>query len=358
MWYFCAMKEVDYIVVGLGLAGIAFCEELEKHNKPYVVVDGGEAGASRVAGGMYNPVILKRYTLPWKAGESMDLVPSYFKGLSKKLGQQLSRPLPVLRIFSSVEDQNNWYSTSDGDNLGRFMESEIIREERKGISAPFHYGKVKESGWVNVPLFLDLYRNYLDENKHLQSEIFEHDQLKFTEHHVIYQNIKTKHIVFAEGYGMKKNPYFNSLPLVGNKGEYITIRAPKLEADAAVKSPFFIIPLGKDLYKVGATFNWKEKDNAPTASAREELLNKLKKVLTCDFEVVSQEAGVRPTTGDRRPLLGRHPNYPNLVLFNGLGTRGIMMAPFLAQLLFAHLEEGTELPAEVDIIRFWKKLKI
>ena len=29
------MKEIDYIVVGLGIAGITFCEELEKNKKTF-----------------------------------------------------------------------------------------------------------------------------------------------------------------------------------------------------------------------------------------------------------------------------------------------------------------------------------
>ena len=58
------MKEVDYIIVGLGLAGIAFAEHCERANKRFVVFDQGGDGASRVAAGLYNPVILKRYSLP------------------------------------------------------------------------------------------------------------------------------------------------------------------------------------------------------------------------------------------------------------------------------------------------------
>ena len=352
------MKEVDYIIVGLGLAGIAFCEELEKHRKSFVVFDGGRPGASRVSGGIYNPVILKRYTLPWKAEESMELVPTYYAGLSKKLGRKIHKPLPVLRIFSSVEDQNNWFTASAKQGLSHFMEDGILRENRTGVSAPYHVGKVKGTGWVNVPLLLDLYRSYLVEKKLFFSEEFQHDKIDIEDGFVFYKNVRARFIVFTEGYGMKNNPYFNKLPLVGNKGEYIIIKAEKLEDNAAVKSNFFIIPLGQNLYKVGATFNWKEKDTVPTETAREEILATLNKVLTCDFEVMGQEAGIRPTTGDRRPLLGSHPRYPNLVLFNGLGTRGIMMSPYLACILYEHLEQGKELLDKVNIMRFPKKMKI
>ena len=78
---------------------------------------------------------------------------------------------------------------------------------------------------------------------------------------------------------MKKNPFFNKLPLNGTKGELLTIHAPELKLDDIIKSAIFILPLGDDLYKVGATFNWSDKTNTPTAEGRKELEEKLKSVL-------------------------------------------------------------------------------
>ena len=64
---------VDYLVVGLGLAGISFCEVLEKEGKSFKVITDNSQQASQVAGGLYNPVILKRFTLAWKAKEQVEL---------------------------------------------------------------------------------------------------------------------------------------------------------------------------------------------------------------------------------------------------------------------------------------------
>ena len=355
MPYFYRMHKVDYIVVGLGLAGIAFCEQLKSHDKSFVVIDNARLGASRVSGGMINPVVLKRYTLAWRAEEQMDLMPGYYGGLSKKLKTEIFKHIPVLRAFASIEDQNNWCSASGNKNLERFMEGEIIKNPEMNVAAPYHFGKVRETAWVNVPLLLDSYKDYLQNSGQFMLEQFEHDRISFQDDDVSYKNIRARHIVFAEGYGIKNNRFFKNVPLVGNKGEYIIIKAEDLKFDEAIKSHFFIIPLGNSLYKVGATFNWKDKNTDPSEDARREILEKLKKTITCPFQVVGQEAGVRPTTGDRRPLLGKHPHYPQLVLFNGLGTRGILMSPYLAQLLYHHLEKDIKLPHEVDISRFSKK---
>jgi hypothetical protein len=53
-----------------------------------------------------------------------------------------------------------------------------------------------------------------------------YQSIQFHEDGIQYNNIKTKQIVFAEGFGLHANPYFNYLPLDGTKGELFIIKAP------------------------------------------------------------------------------------------------------------------------------------
>jgi glycine/D-amino acid oxidase-like deaminating enzyme len=125
-----------------------------------------------------------------------------------------------------------------------------------------------------------------------------------------------------------------------------------LNLEVAIKTSIFILPVGNDLYKVGATYNWTDKTNTPTQEGKEELLTELKILIQCDFEVIDHYAGIRPTVKDRKPMLGSHPIHKNLHLLNGLGTRGVMLAPSMAKMLFDHIEHGTDLDAQVNIQRF------
>ena len=70
---------------------------------------------------------------------------------------------------------------------------------------------------------------------------------------------------------------------------------------------------------------------------------------------MNQTAGIRPTVKDRRPMVGVHSEYKELVVLNGLGTRGVMIAPTVAKNLFNHLEKAEDLDAEIDIKRFTLK---
>ncbi len=151
---------------------------------------------------------------------------------------------------------------------------------------------------------------------------------------------------------MRGNPYFSYLPLHGVKGELLIIKAPDLNLDVIVNTSIFILPLGQQLFKVGATYHWDDKTNLPTSEGRIELVNRLKEFLSCDFEVVSHFAGIRPTVQDRRPLVGTHSKYRNLHLLNGLGTRGVMIGPSMALALFNHIEFDEPLQPEINIKRF------
>ena len=111
---------IDYIVVGLGLAGISFCEQLQAHKKDFKVVADGSQTSSLVAGGLYNPVILKRFTLAWNADAQLEKAIPFYKGLEAKLGVQLDYKIPILRKFASIEEQNLWFEAADKKRLDQF----------------------------------------------------------------------------------------------------------------------------------------------------------------------------------------------------------------------------------------------
>lgn len=106
------------------------------------------------------------------------------------------------------------------------------------------------------------------------------------------------------------------------------------------------------MYRVGATYKWKDKTNAPTEECKLELLQKLNTFLKCPYEVVDHVAGIRPTVSDRKPLVGRHPEYKNMYLLNGLGSRGVMIAPMASMQLYALIEDKRALDPEMDLSRF------
>ncbi|CAZ95204.1 NAD(P)/FAD-dependent oxidoreductase [Zobellia galactanivorans] len=346
---------VDYIIVGLGLAGISFCEQLEGHNKTFKVINDNSQTSSKVAGGLYNPVILKRFTLAWQADEQLKEAKSFYADLEAKLKVRLDYGLPVYRRFHSAEEQNQWFEASDKKGLGKFLSTDLIPNTNAGIDAPFGFGEVKHTGRIDTEALLSSYKKYLLEKALLLEETFDFDNLRHTEEGVAYGTLRAKRIVFAEGYGLKSNPFFNYLPLQGSKGEYLMVKAPDLKEDKAIKSAIFIIPQGGDVYRVGANYERNDKTNTPTEAAKNGLLDKLRAVLKCDFELIDQVAGIRPTVEDRKPLVGRHPKMEHMYVLNGFGSRGVLIGPSASKQLYGFVENREALDPQLDIARFTQK---
>lgn len=344
--------QVNYIVIGIGLAGISFCEQLKANNKTFVVFDNNSQQSSTVAGGLYNPVVLKRFTPVWRCKEQLELALPMYAALEMAFNVKLDYKIPVYRKFASLEEQNDWFSASDKPILSDYLSSKIIKNSNESIDAPFGFGEVLETGRLDVKALLDIYKAHLLKEGLLLETEFNYNDLQIQENSIAYNQITAKYIVFAEGFGIKQNPFFNNLPLLPAKGELIIIHAPNLNIDFVLKAGVFLIPLNDDLYIVGATYGWKDLSNETTSKAEEELLAKLKKIIHCDFKVVNQVAGVRPTVKDRRPLVGQHSEYKNMFVLNGLGTRGVMIAPYVALQLFNFIENKIPLEKEIDIKRF------
>ena len=342
----------DYIIVGSGLASIMFAEQLRLHKKSFIVISNRSQQASVVASGLYNPVVLKRFTSTWNAASHLEIAIPKYAALEHLLGRKLDYVLPIHRVFSSVKEQNNWFLACDKPLLASFLNPKLVENTNPSVKAPFGFGAVNHTGRIDTQTLIESYRNFLINLNQFKEETFDYKDLTDTTEGVEYQSLKAQYVVFTEGFGIHKNPYFKHLPLEGTKGELITIHAPALKLESILKSSIFVIPMEEDRYLVGSTYEWTDKTNAPTQEAKIELLEKLQRLIDCKFEVVDQRAGIRPTVVDRRPLVGQHPNHKCMYVLNGLGTRGVLVAPSMAEALYNSIEKNIPLPEEIDINRF------
>ena len=347
---------LDYLIVGSGLAGISFAETALQHQKNFLIIDNQSQNASLIAGGLYNPVILKRFSEVWQAEQQLVVLDSFYQKLESKLQIKVDNKIPILRKFFSIEEQNNWFAASDNKMLAPFLSLDLVTTKYHGINSPFNYGQVLQTGYVDTKLLLNAYKKYLLDHNLLLEETFDYHSIQFFDDGVQYKNTKAKQIIFAEGFGLHANPFFNYLPLDGTKGELFIIKAPNLNLEVIINTSVFILPLGKDLFKVGATYNWRDKTSNPSEEGRTELLARIYEILDCEFEIIAHFAGVRPTVRDRKPLVGTHPQFSRLHILNGLGTRGVMLGPSMAIALFELIEHQKPLDKVIDIKRYENKI--
>ena len=342
----------DFIIVGGGLAGISFAETCYLNNKPFTLISDAYHNSSLVAAGIYNPVILKRFSLPQDAKLHLDYMKPFYGAIEKRLDIKFDFELPVYRKFASIEEQNDWFMAADKPALEPFLFPQVVHDKYEYAPSPYGFGKVLYTGYVDTNVLMHGYHKYLKDNGNLVEETVTYRDLLVTDEYVSCKGIKAKHIVFAEGFGLHSNPYFNYLPLDGTKGELLVIKAPDLNLNVAVNAGVFILPMGNDMYKVGATYEWYDKTAKTTDAGKTELIEKLNEVITCKYEIVQHLAGIRPTTKDRKSLVGTHYTYKNVHLLNGLGTRGVMLGPYMAKLLYESIAFGTEIKREINLNRF------
>ena len=347
---------IDYIIVGCGIAGISFAETCLLHNKTIMVFENGSQNSSQIAAGIYNPVILKRFSGFNNAQNQLNIAKQFYKNIEQKLNVNIDYELPVLRKFTSIEEQNNWFVAADKPNLNSFLSLNLINSKFSHIDSPFNYGKVLQTGFVDTKIYLAFYKTFLKKQNCYTNESFNYQLIDFHNDFINYKDIKCKNIVFAEGFGLHKNPFFNYLPLDGTKGELIIIKAEKLDLNVILNAGLYFVPLGNNLFKVGATYNWDDKSKEGTENGKAELIDKIKSVINCEFEVMEQLSGIRPTVKDRKPLLGSHHIHKDLHLLNGLGTRGVLLGPEMAEILYNYIENKVPLPKDVNIERYCKYL--
>ena len=344
------------IIVGYGLAGFALATQLTQRKQEFCIIDQPQWSASRVAAGVCNPTVLKRYSLVWNADLFYPYAQRFYKHVTdQKLDKNINYSSSIARIFPNTEEHSVWEKAASSFTLEPYLDKQIAKEMSSSVISKNGYGIVKNVIRIDIPKLLDEFKSQLKDEQFIEEE-FDYSALNLNSKKIDYKKYVADRVVFCEGFQMQKNPFFKHFALIGNKGEMLVIKAPKLNVSHIIKSRIFIVPLEMDYFWVGATFEWEDKTLNPSSEAKKWLKKYLKKIILVPYEIVCHSARIRPTVIDRKPLLGRHHKHQNLFVFNGLGTRGSLMAPLLSEWLFKFIHENIPLPEEIDISRF-KKIK-
>jgi glycine/D-amino acid oxidase-like deaminating enzyme len=350
------MNTIDYIIVGQGLSGTALAQRFFEHGLTFHIIDRPDSHqASRVASGIWNPIVLKRMKKVWQADAMLKELLPFYTYAQNLYSSQFIDDLKVNRVFANDKEIDSWLHHCDDPRFEGLISASIKKKQNNAIHASSGLGEVIESGRIKTEVWLDAARSWLIENKFLASEEIHYDQLKISEKSVEYGQLKAHAIVFCEGmHSALHNPYFSYLPFALTKGEVLIIRSEDLALQEIINSSVFVLPLGNNLYKVGATYAWDDLSLEPTTTAREELIKKASKLIAVPFEVVEHKTGIRPTVRDRRPLIGSHPMHKNMYIFNGMGSRGVLMAPYLSKCFVGSLIGKGAIPEEANSKRFDK----
>lgn len=349
------MENKKILIVGAGIAGIALARHLDKRQIPFEVIDAGVNFSSRIAAGLINPMVFRRMAKSWRVDEFLPYAYEFYGEATKEWGKTYFHSIPIRRAFAHQQEVDFWNKKQELEEYQAYLKP--LSEEdiqNNDVINTFGTGEVLNSGYVATNNLLDDAFTWLKNTNRLRLEKILYADVD--PENTTYSGEAFSKIIFCEGYHGLENPWFNYLPLQATKGETLTITSEAISRKESLNRKCFILPMQDNLYRIGATYSWDNPTLNTTPEAREELTTLAKQLTESSFEVIDQSAGVRPTVLDRRPLMGRHPKFESLYIFNGLGTKGYLMAPLLAKEMTDFVIDDKIIDKEIDILRYQKRL--
>ena len=344
------------MVVGQGLAGSLLSYHLLKRGCSVRVINTQHhrPSASRAAAGLYNPITGRKLVKTWRADDLFPYLESCYAELQQRLGAPFFHPTPIYRPLASAEDQNDWAGQSNDSAFSAFVQ-EVHLKSRYGnlVHDPWGGLLLRRCGYVDVPLLLGAYRDFLIAQGSYEESVFDFDALDVQDRRLAYQQWTARRIIFCEGATARDNPYFSWLPFRPVKGEMLTIRT-EAPLPVIMNRGVFVIPNGHHC-RAGSTYDHHDLSDTPTERARNTIRQKLDQLLATPYQVIDQWAGVRPATRDRLPFIGIHPMYEPLGIFGGFGSKGVSLAPYFAQHFVHCLLKNKPVDEEVTIQRYYPK---
>lgn len=343
------------MILGQGIAGSVLAWHLLRYRHKVLVIDDGHAhAASRVAAGLINPLAGMRFTRRQQLPDWLGAASRWYAEMAGVCDRPVYHALPMLRLFRSAE-QRRFY-----DRRRREPDSRALLGAPFGpddcpepVTAPFGGFRQHQTGYVDLPNLLAGLRRWLDRQGCLHDEHVEIDAIDPSTSGVRIGPYRAKRLVLCNGSGSSNAPWFAHLPLTRDKGELLTLQCADWRPQHIINGAHWLVPLHDRTLRFGATHAHHTASETVSAEGRDKLLRGLAELAPeYDFTVIDHQAGFRPTTSDRFPLVGQHPQLASLWICNGFGARGTLTAPWYAGQLARHLAGRTPLPVEADIRRF------
>jgi glycine/D-amino acid oxidase-like deaminating enzyme len=351
------MTHVDYdtIIVGQGLAGTSLAWSLRWRGQRLLVIDREDAvTSSRVAAGLMTPITGQRLVKSWRWDRFWSTATEFYRRIEAETRVRFFFPGQIVRLLVSADEQ-------------AFLARKLTAEFSDLVNQPcplvddanFDAGlggfQMLQGGRLNVVQYLDTSRRaFLADNQFVTQNLDLNCDIELTETgvHLPRLGLTTKRLIFCQGIDAQANPWFQNVRFKPAKGEILTVRIEGLAEERIVSRGVWLMPIGNNLFRAGATYEWKELNCEPTSKGRDEICERLAEFLRLPFEVVGHEAAVRPILKHQYPVIGLHPRHRQLGYVNGLGSKGSLQAPWLAQHFAGYLAGKHFLDPDVTLHQY------
>ncbi len=351
-WYKSFVSEAlfrDFLIVGQGLAGSALAMSLREKGASVWVVDTEQWGAaSEVAAGLVTPLAGKGMNPGWRQEEYLPEAIAYYRDLEKQYEKTLFYSLPVVRPFKGTQEKEKFQNSLEKRKAWLGEDAELP-DELKAEHGAF---TMREGGWLDTSAYLELIRNILGED--FEQNIVHEEDLEMLDGAVKWRGKRFKKVIFCGGYKDLLEGAFSFLKSRSAKGEMLRVRIDGLEPHHIFSRNGWLVPLPDGSWRAGASYSWDDLNENLSGAGRRDVEERIQSLLSLPYEVIEQTAGVRPIVNNSQPVVGLHPEYPCLGMFNGLGSKGVLTSRSVALHFADYLLGRIELDPELNYTRLIK----
>ena len=349
-----------FVIVGGGLAGTFMAVRLLQAKQTVSLIDDkAPQSASRVAAGLFNIITGRFGAKSWMGETLLAKVRTFLARPEFEGAQQFVFDTEIYRPFKTIEEYNKWQARTVDPGFSHLirLQEEVYRPDL--IHNPIGGIWILPCGWIDLAGFINWMLDWLIQQDGFQ---YFHTQLAYDQLDVHARllnvdgaQIKFDEVIFCEGYRINQNPWFPRLRIIPNKGETLLIESEAIPSDFVISKKIYLIPVGNQQFVVGSTYYNHFIDILPSEKGKAEICTHLEKAIKVPYRILEHKAGIRPTTPDRKPLMGTHKELEHLHVFTGFGTKGVLLAPYFSEKMSDFILDKTNvLPKEVDWRRFKK----
>lgn len=324
--------EVDFLIIGQGIAGTLLSFLLRERGKTITVV---ERPDSRTGSSVFSSALINPYTIrevregsvrasrhPWIIA-ALGTYASIEQCLGIDVVQELDMVLQARELEDGRYGETGWELVMpDAIGLG------------DGVRDPARQLAKRSPLWrVNEQELLLAWSAHLETEGLLVRTNFDLDEAIYDDASGswAFGDVRAKGIICCGGAGPRGIKGFEALPFTPNQGDVLLLDIPGLPRRFVYQlGPTRLVPWGKeDRFWCGSNYRW-DACTEPDKAWAERALDDIRARIGLPIETIEHALAPRPTTAGQFPFMGWHPHRPGLGIFNGLGTRGFSNGPFWA----------------------------
>ncbi len=355
----------DLLIIGAGIAGLSAAYAASRAGLHTAVIDRKKpgSGASGTPAALLNPATGRKAKKTWQAETCLE----YTKQIINEAGRYAQRPYYSENgVIRPALDETLAAGMLDSFRNSEWPPGWVEWISEKELKSRFP-GLICKTGGLWIPvggtvmmkdfiqaLYLCLKNEGVD--FFLNSEF---SCTTGTPFRAVSRSLElTAHTaIYAMGKQMTVDPLWEILPLHRVKGQTLTVKLrQRLKFNSSISSLGYIAQTAVDPETIvlGSTYEHHfDHLNADDEGAGY-LLERLNRTLPGIHNMITDRqgwAGVRVTVPDKKPVIGPHPEKSHLYAFCALGSKGLMLGPYLGKLLIESILNGTKIPSIFSIDR-------